>query len=507
MLNLVQIQEKLKDMPMQAVAAYANGSNPMVPPYVALGELNRRKQMEQAAVAEQAKAGGEQPTVKDQMEQQLGLMNLQQQRQAQGAQQMGQAMANNPNIPAQAPVQMAGGGIVPSQLHRQEMRPRGEVSRGVPEERGISGNDLKKMMMLAALKKKANGIANLPMKRDMLSKRDFACGGIVAFQQGGETEQEARDFDQATALFEAERAAKNAQSEKNEKISTGDLLRKLVEKASKEQTMEDLAAQQKRARELAGVSEDPYAESRKSRDEIIAERRAYAGNQPRREFMETLLGIAGTKPGQGLGMALGEGAKAQLKEEERFRALNDQQKIQEMQWQRADEKEKDAYARGDAKAILEAQQEKDKLNYNIAKLSTERDSLAYQKFMMAVNGDPYLKQLEERRKKAYVEPGSPEDLEFDRMMNARKEQLAKEAGYDYKTVPYVNPVTPKPKEKKKGLFSGILGGDEDKKEGSSKAQYDTGIPPELPKGTKVFGRTPSGEVVYLTPDGKKVTKQ
>jgi hypothetical protein len=48
-MNLIQIQERLKDLPTQAVMAYANGQNPEVPPYMALGEMNRRKQMEQRA--------------------------------------------------------------------------------------------------------------------------------------------------------------------------------------------------------------------------------------------------------------------------------------------------------------------------------------------------------------------------------------------------------------------------------------------------------------------------
>ena len=115
MLNLVQIQDKLREMPTQAIMAYANGQNPMVPPYLALGELNRRKQMEQSAVAEQAKTQGEPPTIKQATEEQLGLMNLQKQRAMQAQQNMGQAMASAPSpVPAgigEAPVQMAHGGL------------------------------------------------------------------------------------------------------------------------------------------------------------------------------------------------------------------------------------------------------------------------------------------------------------------------------------------------------------------------------------------------------------
>ena len=49
-MNLIQIQENLKDLPTQAIMSYANGQNPQVPPYMALSELNRRKSMEQKAV-------------------------------------------------------------------------------------------------------------------------------------------------------------------------------------------------------------------------------------------------------------------------------------------------------------------------------------------------------------------------------------------------------------------------------------------------------------------------
>lgn len=462
MLNLVQIQDKLKDLPTQAVASYANGQNPMVPPYLALGELNRRKQMEQSAAAEQAKSMGDQPTIKEQTEQQLGLMNLQQQRQQQAAQQMGNAMANTvapvPPGVGQQPVQMARGGL-----------------------------------------------ARLPIRPTMFKRSDYAGGGIVAFQSGGEPDQEMRDFDQATALYEAEREARMAKEQSQPtKVDAAALLRKLVQQAEKGTTIEDTAAQMKRSKELAGVSEDPYAGSRKDREGLVALRRAYEADQPGRDLRATLLGIAKAKPGQGLGMALGSGSEEYAKEEERFRSLQDQQRVQEMQWNRADEKEKDAIARGDAKAILEAQQEKDKLSYNIAKLADSTQQLAYQKFMMAVNGDPYLRQLEERRKKAYVQPGSAEDREFDRQMNERKAVLAKEAGFDYRVVPYENPVTPPPPKEKKGFFDFSK---DDKKEDSSKASYDTGIPSGLPKGTTVAGRTPDGKVVYLTPDGKKVTEK
>ena len=115
-MNLVAIQEKLKDFPNQVIMAYANGQNPEVPAYMALAELQRRKRMSQG-MKEAPKE-----TVKDRIEresvqQATGLldaqMGAQQARQAQQPQQpqaeppaQPQAMAPQPEMPA-----MAAGGI------------------------------------------------------------------------------------------------------------------------------------------------------------------------------------------------------------------------------------------------------------------------------------------------------------------------------------------------------------------------------------------------------------
>jgi hypothetical protein len=128
-MNLVQIQERLKDMPTQAIMSYANGMNPEVPPYLALGELNRRKQMEQKSA--QAPTG----TVKDNIEQQMATMQMQAAKQRQMAQQMAQQGAQ-----AQMPV--------PPGVPEPQMQ-------AMPED---------------------SGVATLPT-----GEMEFGSGGIVAF--------------------------------------------------------------------------------------------------------------------------------------------------------------------------------------------------------------------------------------------------------------------------------------------------------------------------------------
>lgn len=132
-MNIVQIQNRVQELPntpqtMQYLNAAMNGRVPTVPPYVAAAELKRREtegMMDQLA---KGAAKGPQPTVKDQLEEKMGIMAL-----------MGQAQPpQRPQIP-----QPAGA----------EPQPQAE-----------------------------GGIDNLPVRDDMFGMAD---GGIVAFN--GET--------------------------------------------------------------------------------------------------------------------------------------------------------------------------------------------------------------------------------------------------------------------------------------------------------------------------------
>ena len=135
-MNLIQIQEHLKDMPTQAIMGYANGQNPMVPPYLALSEMNRRKSMEQRA------AQPPQGSVKEKLEQEL----TQPQGITQGMPQMPQgAPQGTPPMPPQG---------MPQAAPEAQMAPQ-----------GMAGG----------------GLTNLPMRSERFN---YAPGGIVAFADG-----------------------------------------------------------------------------------------------------------------------------------------------------------------------------------------------------------------------------------------------------------------------------------------------------------------------------------
>lgn len=114
--DLMKVQAQLRDLPagdprtMQILTSYANGANPMVPQFLALGEIKRREQMMQQ------QAQPPQGTVKDKVEQSANTMAMQQAKQQQAMQAMAAQASQMPGpVPQGTPqpeVNMAEGGVV-----------------------------------------------------------------------------------------------------------------------------------------------------------------------------------------------------------------------------------------------------------------------------------------------------------------------------------------------------------------------------------------------------------
>jgi hypothetical protein len=129
-MNLVKAQEYAQLLPLAELQKYADGLNPsMIPPWLATGEMQAKIKRAEMANTLQGAAQGQQPSVKEQVEQKAGLMALQQAQQQGMQQQMMQPRPGmgpvpegvpQPNPQPQAPglnqlpsnIQMAGGGIV-----------------------------------------------------------------------------------------------------------------------------------------------------------------------------------------------------------------------------------------------------------------------------------------------------------------------------------------------------------------------------------------------------------
>ena len=119
-MNLVKAQEYAQSLPLAELKKYADGLNPsMIPPWLATGEMQAKMKRAEMANALQGAAQGQQPSVKEQVEQKAGLMALQQGQQQGMPGQVPEGIPQ-PNPQPQAPglnqlpsnIQMAGGGIV-----------------------------------------------------------------------------------------------------------------------------------------------------------------------------------------------------------------------------------------------------------------------------------------------------------------------------------------------------------------------------------------------------------
>jgi hypothetical protein len=142
-MNLVQTQYHLRDLPDAQVKAFADGRDPAtVPEWLATAEMQRRQRMETASNKAPEKS------VKERLEETMGLKALQAQRQQQAAQKMGEQAMGLPTIPENVPQ---------------------------PEEQP--------QVQEAAAGGLMRGIAQLPV--EMFHQAAYAGGGIVAFEGGG----------------------------------------------------------------------------------------------------------------------------------------------------------------------------------------------------------------------------------------------------------------------------------------------------------------------------------
>jgi hypothetical protein len=268
-MNLVQINEHLKDTSIQKLLDYQNGMNPEVPAYMATGELKRREIMDQREKVSQQAAQGKQPTVKEQVEQKAGLMALQakqqemaQQQQAQQSQQ--QPMPVPPGIP-QPPMQ-------------EEEQPEFAAASG--------------------------GIARLPVRDDMFK---FGSGGIIAFAEGDqvpvvqETEEEKRRKIEAAmagpSLNDPLPAAEKQLS--LQEILSDPAARKAAMSVLTPQQLSQINADRLQAREMAGVKGE-YGEEQRKR--LAQEEEQYKGMLKDRSLNRALAVLSGMGQG-GLGGA------------------------------------------------------------------------------------------------------------------------------------------------------------------------------------------------------------
>ena len=352
--NLIEIQSNLQDpasVTMQDLIKYANGSNPEVPSFLALIEMNRRKQIEQTSQAfNQQQPQG---TIKDQTVNAL----------------MGRA---NPTAapqginPAASP-QMVNPAMAAKQIDPTQMAQ--QVNPGAAP---------------APMQAAEGGLMSIPVKH--FKTQSFAGGGIVAFDEGGETRY---DPDTATRRkdYQAEEPMPTRQKYKLggqeieaprsiEEIQRGlPSIAPMQGKRPDDMTPEQAYQRQKEMQKLAGVAEDPFADVRKRQEKIEARQEEEYKNNAMDRLIAQAAAFATAEPSMGFGYGAALSAKASRSLAKDQQEIRNKQENLNLEIQRGLAKEEDARRRGDATGIQSAIKEVKKDQNDYDKLQMEYDRL------------------------------------------------------------------------------------------------------------------------------------
>ena len=430
MFNLIETQQALKGLPLPDVMKYANGNNPTVPSYLALSELQRRKQIEDTAGA----FYGQQPTVKEQIE--SGLTAL-----PQG--QVNPTQAPQGVNPAAMPPQLAPSPTAPPPMVNPTAAPAGMQPNAVPP----------------VPKMAEGGLSQLPLPH-MFRQTSYADGGIVHFDGGGmgvdqsttnekapgygltvgnvwdvmkalggENEwQRAERFKRNKIQYEPPEgfdkeglpikakppayadsdAAEQADRMTGNKVlptavpanpnkqasNTGSALitpaapAKVADFKSqfdtsqmgKTQSPEEVYAQQQKIKALTGVSEDPLKEARERTAKLEAKYAKDSEDDSRRGLMSILSGYAkagSEHPERGFGYAAAGGSESGAKFDKEMTELRNNQMKEITTIKNLQDKEDDARKRGDAKGIEDAIAKQKEAQFKLYELQNqERTSAA-----------------------------------------------------------------------------------------------------------------------------------
>lgn len=202
-MNLVKAQALANDLPITELKKYADGFDPrIIPPWIATGTLQAKMDLNKRMQNMMGGAQGEQPSVKEQIEQKAGLMAASAMQQQQQQQQQQMAMAQRP-------------GPAPAGVPQPEPQPEAPfmAARG--------------------------GLASVPVRFA------FKPGGIVGYSKGGEVD---------AAREEAKRAIANLRSYGSIKMRQDPEGFKAAEAAAAQARARLQAAEAAYAQEMGGAN-------------------------------------------------------------------------------------------------------------------------------------------------------------------------------------------------------------------------------------------------------------
>jgi hypothetical protein len=390
-LNLIQVQSRLQDpltVTNQDLLKYANGANPEVPSFLALIEMNRRKQIEDTTAQFQS---ANMPSVKDQLAQSLTNPTM-----------TGQDKMIQVN-PTNAPI----GIINPTKLS-QPAQPTASPF-GLPPQVNMTAPPQVPPPVQAA----RGGLMNLPVNH--FKSSSYAGGGIIAFGDPAQNPNEDQlvqgpmtssqllqkrvmlgkpTGDVSEPPVYENRFVPQAEPAKPQTRLEGilatlpkqqDLGVTKPEALTPEQAFENI----KRAQNLAGVSADPYAETKKRQEALEARQLAEYERGGIDRLLAQAAAFATADPAKGFGYAAAVSSTASRALEKEQNALRTQQETAGIEFQKSMAKEQDAKARGDAAAITSAVEERKKAEVEYAKLVQQSNKIEQDRIQLAVTAEHY----------------------------------------------------------------------------------------------------------------------
>lgn len=415
-MNLIKLADDLKNIPLADLARYAEGSNPEVPAYMALGELNSRKQMEQQA--KMFASAVPQGTIKDNLTQGIASIN------PAAARQMVNPAAVNPAAinPAAAPQMMnpaaapqmvnpaALAGIAQGQPQQEQAMAEGGVttllpSGGMPNDSNdiVDPNDIPSHS--SPLEYSYGGLPSMPMQ-GMFNQGSYAGGGIVAFADNEDqpvsenmpsdasSDPDALNNALVNAMANAEvpRAiegsetaaattsdanpptAKPGGSTSSAQVPKAparyDPFAPVIEKPQVK-TTDELIAEQQALNKRMGVSDNPFAEAKAMQAKIAARNEEKYAQDPIDRLIAQLSGVAEADPTKGIGIAMSAGSKASKALEKEQTQYRDKAEEAALAFNHAMAKEEDARKRGDVKGIVDAKAAQQKAQFDYGKYITD----------------------------------------------------------------------------------------------------------------------------------------
>lgn len=371
--DLIQIQTDLQDpslITLPDLMKYANGSNPEVPPFLALLEMNRRKHIQETSKEFVSPEG----TIKDQT---IGAL-------------LGQPAAN----PTQAPAGVnpaAAQPMVNPAAAQPMMNPGAAPPMVDPTQMQQQVNP--------TIRAAQGGIMSLPV--NMFKTQNYAGGGIVAFGdptlnptedqqvESDWVEVKPGQFKHKSDLPQGRLPLKLGDMTIPQGRTTDEVLASLpgVEplsmKRPEQYTLEQLAERQKQMDRLAGVSDDPYKEVKDQIRSMEDRQKAQYKDAAYDRLIAQLEGFGAADPAKGFAAAMGASSKASRDLQKEQNRLRDEQEKVILDYRKNLAKDEDARAKGNSTAIASAEAAMQKNQFDYAALERQQQELGIKNLQAA----------------------------------------------------------------------------------------------------------------------------